>query len=118
MAFRCTLAHLPNGNIIEMDQPNSFASPHTSQYNTSIGMMIGIRVSLRRQQFVHFRAPTEGDFDNVVSTDFPPTGSDPSVTNPLEVTPAHSLKDRFFFKDYAPKVFAGLRAAWGIDSDA
>eukprot|EP00618_Florenciella_parvula_P036820 CAMPEP_0119472958 /NCGR_PEP_ID=MMETSP1344-20130328/4814_1 /TAXON_ID=236787 /ORGANISM="Florenciella parvula, Strain CCMP2471" /LENGTH=318 /DNA_ID=CAMNT_0007506003 /DNA_START=573 /DNA_END=1526 /DNA_ORIENTATION=+ len=88
------------------------------QYNTSIGMMIGIRVSLRRQQFMHIRPPTSDDFENIISTGFPPAGTPSTVTDPLKITPAHSLQDQFHFKDYAPKVFASLRAAWGIDSEA
>eukprot|EP00619_Florenciella_sp_RCC1007_P001757 CAMPEP_0205917214 /NCGR_PEP_ID=MMETSP1325-20131115/9018_1 /ASSEMBLY_ACC=CAM_ASM_000708 /TAXON_ID=236786 /ORGANISM="Florenciella sp., Strain RCC1007" /LENGTH=138 /DNA_ID=CAMNT_0053284597 /DNA_START=56 /DNA_END=469 /DNA_ORIENTATION=+ len=87
------------------------------QYNTSIGMMIGIRVSLRRQQFVHLRTPTDSDFGKVDTTEFPPAGTGPEVTDPLRITPAHSLEDLFSFKDYAPKVFKALRTSWGIDRE-
>ena len=73
--------------------------------------MIGIRVSLRRQQFMHVRAPSSHDFENVISTDFPPSGTGSTFTDPLKITPAHSLKDRFHFRDYAPKVRGSV---WGV----
>jgi hypothetical protein len=93
--------------------PGKLITRENDMYVMTIGMMLGLRVSL------YFNA-TNADEDvsdvDMQSGDhyvFPPEGcSKPG----LPQTPRHHLAHTFKFKDYAPKIFHRIRLLSGIDT--
>ncbi|CAM9585348.1 unnamed protein product, partial [Pylaiella littoralis] len=81
------------------------------EYILTIGMMLGLRVAVGRQEnpLVKQELMVE-DFYQVDKYTFPPSGA----TGYL-VTPSHKLGRTFKFKDYAPKVFKKIREHFGVD---
>mmetsp|Transcript_7887 Transcript_7887/g.11927 ORF Transcript_7887/g.11927 Transcript_7887/m.11927 type:complete len:686 (-) Transcript_7887:127-2184(-) len=86
-------------------------TPDNDEYLLSLGMMVGLRVSVGRQENPAEKGElTLADFYQVDKYIFPPSGG-----KGLMVTPAHSLGHTFKFKEYAPKVFKNLRKHFNID---
>jgi len=74
------------------------------QYILTMGMMMGIRVSLARAN--NDRTPLKvRDFAAIDKLVFPPGGCKREGFR----TPPHQLNHTFKFKDYSPKAFAAVR---------
>jgi 1-phosphatidylinositol-4-phosphate 5-kinase len=84
------------------------------QYTLTIGMMLGIRVSIGGRYNVNAASTllTLEDFSYVQKINFPPNGNN----TPPFITPPHSLAHTFKFKTYAPKVFEKIREFFNVDS--
>jgi 1-phosphatidylinositol-4-phosphate 5-kinase len=82
------------------------------QYILTMGMMMGIRVSLARAQS-NRDALRVRDFAQLDKLVFPAGG----CKRPGFKTPPHQLNHTFKFKDYAPKVFGAIREMYGVKPD-
>lgn len=94
--------------------PGKLITRENDQYVTSIGMMLGLRVSL------FYNAKSVSDDINphreALASDhyvFPPGGS---KKKDAPKTPKHHLSHTFKFKDYAPRIFHRIRLLSGIDT--
>jgi hypothetical protein len=82
-------------------------------YVMSLGMMLGLRVSLYYNAGNLIEEISDQDMKSGVHYVFPPEGSQKAG---LPHTPKHLLSHTFKFKDYAPKVFHSLRMLAGINT--
>jgi len=80
------------------------------QYIVTMGMMMGIRVSIDRTRADRAVPLLVRDFGKCDKLVFPPGGS--------KNTPPHQLNHTFKFKDYAPKVFRSIRLMYGVDDES
>jgi 1-phosphatidylinositol-4-phosphate 5-kinase len=83
------------------------------QYLLTMGMMLGIRVSVARAK-TDTSPLLVRDFGKIDKLVFPPKG----CQVPGQVTPPHQLQHTFKFKDYAPRVFGAIREMFGVDSES
>lgn len=99
--------------------PGKLITAENDMYVMSIGMMLGLRVSL-----MHNAAHKVGAGDRSMSAAelhgcdkyvFPPEGMDKAG---FPQTPRHHLSHTFKFKDYCPKVLHHVRLLSGIDTQS
>ena len=100
------------GGVLEV--PGKLITRENDQYVTTIGMMLGLRVSL----FYNAASVCEEidpHRDSRASDHyvFPPEGC---KRKDMPKTPKHHLSHTFKFKDYAPKVFHRIRLLNGIST--
>jgi 1-phosphatidylinositol-4-phosphate 5-kinase len=93
--------------------PGKLITRENDMYIMTIGMMLGLRVSLYYNATNADEEVAEQDFHSGDHYLFPPEGcSKPG----LPQTPRHHLAHTFKFKDYAPKIFHRIRLLSGIDT--
>mmetsp|Transcript_6602 Transcript_6602/g.8932 ORF Transcript_6602/g.8932 Transcript_6602/m.8932 type:complete len:820 (-) Transcript_6602:256-2715(-) len=81
------------------------------QYQLTMGMMVGMRCSVGREDTMDTKILTLTDFMQVDKYVFPPRGN----AGGLNPTPPHNIGETFKFKDYSPKIFAHIRQRFGVD---
>jgi len=93
--------------------PGKLITRENDMYVMTIGMMLGLRVSLYYNATNADEAIKEKDVHSGDHYLFPPEGcSKPGLPH----TPRHHLAHTFKFKDYAPKIFHRIRLLSGIDT--
>jgi 1-phosphatidylinositol-4-phosphate 5-kinase len=97
----------------EMIVPGKLITRENDMYVMSIGMMLGLRVSLMYNAAHVDEEITDEDMQAGDHYVFPPEGN---LKPGYPATPKHHLSHTFKFKDYAPKVFHRLRLLMGVDT--
>ena len=93
--------------------PGKLITAENDMYVMSIGMMLGLRVSLYYNASNAADDLKNDDYHGGDHYVFPPDGMDKPG---MRKTPKHPLSHTFKFKDYAPKVFHRIRLLSGIDT--
>lgn len=108
-----TKAAAEDGSAAAGVVPGKLITRENDMYVMSIGMMLGLRVSLYYNAGNVDEDVTEEDMISGDHYVFPPEGSSKPG---LPQTPKHHLSHTFKMKDYAPKVFHRLRMLAGVDT--
>jgi len=96
--------------------PGKLITRDNDMYIMSIGMMLGLRVSLLYNASVTNMVLRDEDMKTGDHYSFPPEGSKGKGRQPA--TPRHPLGHKFEFKDYCSKVFHQVRLLSGIDTES